>query len=276
MTMNTKAGAADVPLDAPSIARMYDYWLGGFHHFAIDRQTAEELTALYPALPLVARANRAALRRVVTFLAEQGIDQFLDIGSGIPTVGNVHEVAQRITPAARVVYVDNDPVAVEHSRAILADNPLTTVVEADARQPEGLLAHPEVQQLLDFGRPVAVLVLALLHFIPDDAEAGHVVRTLRDALAPGSYLAISHATQGHLPDVTTGQVEQLYTRFTAGGKYRPPAGVARFFAGLTLIEPGLVYAPLWRPETPDDPFLDRPEESVNLVGVGRVPARARE
>ncbi len=141
--MNTKAGAADVPLDAPSVARMYDYWLGGFHHFAIDRQTAEELTALYPALPQVARANRAALRRVVTFLAEQGIDQFLDIGSGIPTVGNVHEVAQRITPAARVVYVDNDPVAVEHSRAILADNPLTTVVAASrAAAPRAVTLPP--------------------------------------------------------------------------------------------------------------------------------------
>ncbi len=276
MTMDTNAGAADMPLDTPSVARMYDYWLGGFHHFAIDRAAAEELVALYPALPQVARANRAALRRVVTFLAEQGIDQFLDIGSGIPTVGNVHEVAQRSNPAARVVYVDNDPVAVEHSRAILTDNPRATVVEAEARLPERIVAHPDVRRLLDFDRPVAVLVLALLHFIPDDAEAGHVVHTLRDALAPGSYLAISHATHGHLPGEMTAQVEQLYTRFTAGGKYRPPAAIARFFDGLTLIEPGLVYAPLWRPETPDDPFLDRPEESVNLVGVGRVPARARE
>ncbi len=274
--MDGPTGATDAPLDTPSVARMYDYWLGGFHHFAVDRQTAEELTALYPALPQVARANRAALRRVVTFLAEQGIDQFLDIGSGIPTVGNVHEVAQRITPAARVVYVDNDPVAVEHSRAILADNPLATVVEADARLPEELLAHPEVQRMLDFRQPVAVLVLALLHFIPDDAEAERVVRALRDALAPGSYLAISHATHGHLPGEMTARVEQLYTRFTAGGKYRTPAAIARFFDGLTLIEPGLVYAPLWRPETPDDPFLDRPEESVNLVGVGRVPERARQ
>ncbi|MDQ2785560.1 MAG: SAM-dependent methyltransferase [Chloroflexota bacterium] len=268
--------AGDAPLDTPSVARMYDYWLGGFHHFAVDRQMAEELTALYPALPQVAWANRAALRRVVTFLAEQGIDQFLDIGSGIPTVGNVHEVAQRINPAARVVYVDNDPVAVEHSRAILADNSLATVVEADARLPEALFAHPEVQRLLDCDRPIAVLVLALLHFIPDDAEAERIVRTLRDALAPGSYLAISHATRGYLPDETTGQIERAYTRISTGGKYRPPAVIARFFDGLTLIAPGLVYAPLWRPETPDDPFLDRPEESVNLVGVGHVPKRAGE
>jgi len=276
MTMDTDAGAVDVPLDTPSVARMYDYWLGGFHHFAVDRAAAEELVALYPALPQVARANRAALRRVVTFLAEQGIDQFLDIGSGIPTVGNVHEVAQGINPAACVVYVDNDPVAVEHSRAILDDNPLAMVVEADARQPEGLLAHPEVQRLLDFGRPVAVLLLALLHFIPNDVEADRVVRTLRDALAPGSYLAISHATHGHLPGETTARAERLYTRFTAGGKYRTPSAIARFFNGLTLIEPGFVYAPLWHPETPDDPFLDRPMESVNLVGVGRVPERARQ
>ncbi len=274
--MDTPKETGGVPLDTPSVARMYDYFLGGFHHFAVDRQTAEELIALYPALPQVARANRAALRRVVTFLAEQGIDQFLDIGSGIPTVGNVHEVAQRINPAARIVYIDNDPVAVEHSRAILANNPLVTVVEADARLPEELLAHPEVQRLLDCDRPIAVLVLALLHFIPDDAAAERVVRTLRDALAPGSYLAISHATHGHLPGEATAQAERLYTRFTAGGKYRTAAAIARFFEGLTLIEPGLVYAPLWRPETPDDPFLDRPEESVNLVGVGRMPERARE
>ncbi len=275
--MNGPTGkAGDAPLDTPSVARMYDYWLGGFHHFAVDRQMAEELTALYPALPQVARANRAALRRVVTFLAEQGIDQFLDIGSGIPTVGNVHEVAQRINPAARVVYVDNDPVAVEHSRAILADNPLATVAEADARRPEEVLAHPEVQRLLDCDRPIAVLVLALLHFIPDDAAAERMIRTLRDALAPGSYLAISHATHGHLPGKTAARIERAYTRISTGGKYRPPAAIARFFAGLTLIEPGLVYAPLWRPETPDDPFLDRPEESVNLVGVGRVLKRTRE
>jgi len=271
-----KGVTRDGPLDKPSIARMYDYWLGGFHHFAVDRQAAKEMVALYPALPQVARANRAALRRIVTFLAEGGIDQFLDIGSGIPTVGNVHEVAQRINPAARVVYIDNDPIVIEHSRAILKHNPLAEAVESDARRPEELLAHLESQLLLDFDRPIAVLFLALLHFIPDDAEADRVVSTMRNALAPGSYLAISHATYGHLSGETRAQIEQAYSQISTGGKYRPPDVIALFFDGLTLVEPGLVYAPLWRPETPYDPFLDRPEDSVNLVGVGQVPTSAGE
>jgi len=267
--VNTDAGAqTDLPPDKPSVARMYDYFLGGFHNVAIDRQAAEAVLRVFPEAPLALQANRAFLRRAVHFLAEQGIDQFLDIGSGIPTVGNVHEVAQRANPAARVVYVDIDPVAVEHSNAILAGNDRATAVQADARRPAELLQHPEVQQQLDFRRPIGVLIVALLHFLPDDADAYRLVRTVRDALAPGSYIAITHGTADAMPRDIAEQTEQLYAGTTNPGRYRTRMAVERFFAGLTLVEPGVVYVPLWRPEGPDDIFVRAPERSINFAGVG--------
>ncbi len=161
-----------VSTDIPSVARMYDYFLGGYHNFAADRQAAERVLAQFPDTRFIAQANRAFLRRAVTFLGEQGIAQFLDIGSGILTVGNVHEIVQAGNPNARVVYVDSDPVAVIHSETILADNPNAAAVRADARQPEAILAHPEVRRLLDPARPLAVLLVALLHFVTDDRKPG--------------------------------------------------------------------------------------------------------
>jgi hypothetical protein len=258
----------DVPLDKPSPARIYDYLLGGSHNFEVDRLTAEKVITVNPDARLIMHANRAFLRRVVRFLIEQGIDQFLDIGSGIPTVGNVHEVAQAVNPSARIIYVDIDPVAVRHSEAILEDNPNAVVVQADARQPDQIMSHPEIRRLLDLSRPAAVLLIALLHFVTNDQEAFGLVRILRDALAPGSYLAISHATNESLPREVVEQSEKLYERSTNPAKARSRAQIERFFDGLELLEPGLVYAPLWRPESPDDLFLDQPERSANLVGVG--------
>ncbi|HEV3471792.1 MAG TPA: SAM-dependent methyltransferase, partial [Actinomycetota bacterium] len=166
--------------DKPSAARIYDYLLGGYHNFEVDRAAARHIIALLPDMPLFMRANRAFLRRVVTYLADQGIDQFLDIGSGIPTVGNVHEVAQKINPSARIVYVDTEPVAVRHSKEILHDDPNATAIVADARQPELIRNHKEVRRLLDLDKPTAVLLLSILLFITDDEEAYGVVRTLRD------------------------------------------------------------------------------------------------
>lgn len=247
---------------------MYDYFLGGFHNVAIDRQAAEAVLRIFPEASLALQANRAFLRRAVNFLTAQGIDQFLDIGSGIPTVGNVHEVAQHANPAARVVYIDSDPVAVEHSNAILAGNPHATAIEADARQPERLLQHPDVRRLLDFRRPIGVLIVALLHFLPDDADAYGLVCTVRDALAPGSYIAITHGTADAMPPDIAEQTERLYAGTTNPGKYRTRMAVERFFAGLTLVEPGVVYVPLWRPEGPDDLFVRAPERSINFAGVG--------
>ena len=260
----------DVPLDKPNAARMYDYFLGGYHNFAIDRAAAEQVIAIYSDTPLVMQSNRAFLRRAVKFLVEQGIDQFLDIGSVIPTVGSAHEVAQQLNPAARVVYADIDPDTVRHSEAILQDNPNTAAIQIDVRQPEELLNHPHVRRLLDFSQPMAVL-LSLVHFVTDDEQAYRLVRVLRDALAPGSFMALSHGCNDDVPREIAERVEALYARSTTPLRVRSRAQIERFFDGLELVEPGLVLAPLWRPEGSDDLFLDRPERSVNLAGVGRKP-----
>ncbi len=278
-TVSTAADAAtsppawaptNVPLDRPSVARMYDYYLGGAHNFAADRRAAQQAVAIYPDLPLIIQTNRAFLRRAVTFLVEQGVEQFLDIGSGIPTAGNVHEIAQGENPAVRVVYVDIDPVAVAHSQALLRDNPLATVVQADARRIEEVLEHPEVRGLLDFGRPVAILLVALLHFVPDDGEAHGIVRALREALPSGSYLALTHASLEQAPEQRA-QLERLYAQATSPLCFRSRAEIARFFEGLESVEPGLVYIPRWRPEGPDDLFADEPERVGGYAGVGRKP-----
>jgi SAM-dependent methyltransferase len=238
---------------------MYDYFLGGFHNFEVDRKAADEAIAIWPDLPLVMRANRAFVRRAVRFLVAEGVDQFLDIGSGIPTVGNVHEVAQKANPAARVVYVDNDPIAVADSRALLRDNPRATIIHADARQPESILADPEVSHLLDLRRPVGVLIVALLHFVTDDEEAYRIVRTMREALVAGSYLAITHASDEGLSPETQAGLIRIYRGTPTPGNLRSSAAIARFFEGFELVEPGLVYFARWRPEGPDDLFVDEPE-----------------
>lgn len=261
----------DIPVDRPNPARMYDYFLGGYHNFDIDRTAAQKVIEVYPDMPQIMRANRAFLRRAVRFVGEQGILQFLDIGSGIPTVGNVHEIAQRTNPAARIVYVDLEPVAVRQSTMILKDNPQTAAIQADLRQVDQILHHPDVRRLLDFSQPVAVLLVSMLLFIADDEEAYRAVHTLRDAVAPGSHIAISHGTYDGLPKDKVQQALSLYKRTTNAVSLRSRAQIEKFFDGLELVEPGLVRIPLWRPETPDELFLDRPEESGNFAGVGRKP-----
>jgi hypothetical protein len=261
----------DMPTDRPSVARMYDYLLGGYHNFASDRTAADAATALYPDFPRVMQANRAFLRRGVAFLVAQGIDQFLDLGSGIPTAGNVHEVVQDLNPAARVVYVDRDPVAVIQSKTLLRDNPAVTVIQADVGQPEAVLGHPDVTRLLDLHKPLAVLLVALLHFVTDDTEAHRLTRALRDVMAPGSYLVVSHATEDGVAPETVRQLTDLYTRSSTATKGRSADEIATFFTGLDMVEPGLVYTPLWRPEGPDDLFLDHPERAIAYAGVGRKP-----
>ncbi len=257
--------------DKPSAARMYDHFLGGSHNFEIDRVAAERILEIYPDSARVLRANRAFLRRAVVYLVTQGVAQFLDIGSGIPTAGNVHEIAQRLNPAARVVYVDIDPVAVAHSQAILRDNPNAAVIQADACESERLLTHPDVQKLLDFRTPIAVLLVALLHFVTDDADAYKLVQTLRDALLPGSYIVITHSMNENVPRDVIRQSERVYEGSMNPAKFRSHAQIERFFNGFELIDPGLVYVPLWHPENSDDIFLDQPERSVIVAGVGRKP-----
>jgi O-methyltransferase involved in polyketide biosynthesis len=260
----------NAPDDAPSAARIYDYLLGGFYNFDVDRAAAQKITEALPNMPLFMRANRAFLRRVVRFLADQGIDQFLDLGSGIPTVGNVHEVAQQANPSACVVYVDNEPVAVNHSRTILEGNSKATVVQADIRQPEVILGHPETRRLLDFNRPTAVLLLSVLLFLNDE-EAYRVVRYVRDVLVPDSYIAISHPTDDATPPEQAERAEKLYAAIGAPVRVRSYNEVERFFEGLELVEPGLIHIPLWRPEGRDDLFLETPELSGYYAGVGRKP-----
>jgi SAM-dependent methyltransferase len=261
-------------IERPSPARIYDYFLGGYHNFEADRVVAEKFRKVLPDVPAYMRANRAFLRRVVSYLTESGINQFLDIGSGIPTVGNVHEVAQAINPAARIVYVDIDPVAVRHSEEILKGNANATAIQGDLRQPEPILEHPDVRQMLDFGKPVAVLLVAILLFVTEDEEAYRAVRTLRDALAPGSYIAISHPTDDNFPPERRDQIEKGKNLYAATGNpvnLRSYDQVKKFFDGLNLVEPGLVYISGWRPEGPDDLFFDQPESSGYYGGVGRKP-----
>jgi hypothetical protein len=205
--MELSDGAStDIDVTRPSAARVYDYFLGGAHNFEVDRQLAEQIARLTPNLAETMRANRRFLRRAVRFLVAEGIDQFLDIGSGIPTVGNVHEVAQDANPAARVVYVDIDPVAVAHSRAILAGNERAGVLRADIREPERILAEAVALGLVDLNRPLAVVLAGVLHFIPDADDPAGIAARLRAPLAPGSFLLVSHATQdGQPPEVLEAQ-----------------------------------------------------------------------
>ena len=259
----------EVQLDRPNVARMWDYYLGGAHNFAIDRQAAEQIIRLYPDMPMVAQVTRAFLGRAVRFLLEQRVDQFLDIGAGIPTAGSVHEIAQRFTPSARVAYVDNDPVAVAHSQAILRGTANAAAVRADARRPKEIVGHPDVRGVLDWERPIGVLTIAMFHFIPDDMEALGIVRVLRDAIPAGSYLALTHASADTVDKASAEQGEQVYQRASAPLHFRSRDRIARLFEGFEVVDPGLVFIPLWRPETNEDLLLDEPDRSANYAAVGR-------
>jgi hypothetical protein len=258
-----------IDLDRPSAARVYDFYLGGFHNFAADREMGRQAVQMWPDLPEIMQANRGFLRRAVEYLAGAGVRKYLDLGSGIPTVGNVHEVAQRVAPDARVVYVDNDPVAVEHSRAILTGDDRTAVVHADLRDPDSMLTDPAVRDLLDSEGPTAVLMVAVLHFIPDDADPAALVARLRDAVPSGSYLALSHATAGEQVD-RAAEHRSLYQRTATPMTMRNREQVQRFFDGYDLVEPGVVYLPQWRPDA-GTTGTDRPERMTGLAGVGRKP-----
>ncbi|GAA4214305.1 SAM-dependent methyltransferase [Actinocatenispora rupis] len=258
-----------IDLDLPSAARMYDYFLGGSHNFAPDRAAAQAAIGIIPELPAVMRANRAFLRRAVRFALDSGVRQFLDIGSGIPTVGNVHEVARAIDPQARVAYVDTDPVAVTHSRALLADDPYTVVVEADVREPERLLADDGLRATLDLDRPVALLMVALLHFVGPADDPADLVRRYGRALAPGSLLAISHGT-GDGRTAESDAMLRLYADTANPLTARTRDEVAALFDGFEPVEPGVVFLPLWRPDEADE-VPARPERFCSYAGVGRKP-----
>lgn len=250
-----------------NVARIYDYWLGGTHNFLADQDVGRAMVAVEPRMREIARANRAFLSRAVSTLGSAGIDQFLDLGSGIPTSGNVHEIAQQADPRARVVYVDIDPVAIAHSKAILAGNDNAAIVEGDVRVPEELLAHDTVGRLIDFSRPVGLIVLAVLQFISDDESPWQIMATLRDALAPGSYLVLGHATDEGSKQTVMQAAETVYNRNVATQIHlRSRAEILRLFDGYDLLEPGLVYSSTWRPDSGADVPGDLARYGV-LAGV---------
>ena len=264
---------AGVDPTKPNIARVYDYWVGGHHNLVADRELGEAMATLDRWIPAACRANRAFLGRAARFLATLGIRQFLDIGSGIPTAGNVHEVAQAAAPDARVIYADRDPVAVAMGRKLLAGNDRAAVVQADIRDLDAILADPAVGRLIDFSEPVAIMLVAILHFVLDADDPYRIVRRLRDAAAPGSYLVLSHATS-HGNEALAAAAERIYNSRAADGQARSREQITGFFGGWELAEPGLVYAPQWRPGSPDD-VPDDPGKYWFLVGVARKKAPLR-
>jgi SAM-dependent methyltransferase len=258
---------AEIDLSRPSAARVYDYFLGGAHNFEIDRQLAEQIASMTPNLAATMRSGRAFLRRAVRVLLDAGIDQFLDIGSGIPTVGNVHEVAQAANPKARVVYVDIDPVAVAHSRELLAGNDLTGVIHADLRDPERVLAEARALGLIDFSRPVGILLAGVVHFIPGADRPADILAALRAAAAPGSFLVISHSTFEDQPQEML-DAQRLSTRTATEITLRSRAEITGFLGDWTILQPGVVHMPRWRPDSPSD-VDDHPERFGAFGGVAR-------
>ncbi|MFD9125195.1 SAM-dependent methyltransferase [Kitasatospora sp. NPDC059571] len=260
--------SADLRPEIPHPARMYDYYLGGKDNFPADRAAAEQVLALSPLVRLSAMANRAFLQRAVRHLAEAGVGRFLDIGTGIPTAGNTHETAQAVLPDARVAYLDNDPIVLVHSRALLAgaSRGTVTVSRADLRDPAAILADPDVRALLDAGEPVALLLFAVLHFVDGADDPYGTVKQLVDALPPGSYLALSHATGDFADPAEAAKGPAVYRSATAQLSMRTKDEVLRFFDGLELLEPGLVTAPQWRPDRAADPT----DAEIGIwAGVGR-------
>ncbi|MFD6173578.1 SAM-dependent methyltransferase [Streptomyces coeruleorubidus] len=259
-----------IDISVPSVSRMYDYYLGGSHNFEVDREAARRAMEFMPGLPKIMQANRAFMRRAVRYAADQGISQFLDIGSGIPTFGNVHEVAQAARPGARVVYVDHDPVAVAHSQAVLQGNDDADIVAADLRKPQEILRSPEVERLIDLNQPVALLLVAILHFVEDEDDPYGAVAELREALAPGSLLVLTHASYEGvpLPPERAGGAVNVYQDIRSPLIMRSREEIARFFKGYDMVEPGLVAMPRWRPDTaPED---EDPYAFSGFAGVGRT------
>lgn len=255
--------------DQPSIARIRDYWLGGLHHSETDRRLADHIMICAPWLPFVVRRQRAMMHRMVRYLVEHGVRQFLDLGSGVPTECYVHEVAQDIAPESRVLYVDIDPDIVYDGRALLADNANAAILQADIRQPNQVWESRELQRLLDPSEPIAVLMIETLLHIPDSDNPAAMVAAYRDTMCSGSYLGLSHFSENE--ELLAGLT--LFSRMFGAPPQvtlRAPEQLAEFFIGLDLVEPGVVPALLWRPPTGED--TDRnPEQAGVYAGLGRKP-----
>ncbi|WP_432844086.1 SAM-dependent methyltransferase [Dactylosporangium sp. CA-092794] len=251
-----------VDVTTPNAARAYDYALGGFHNFEVDRQFVAEAERHWPGVKETAHANRAYLGRVVRRLVDAGVRQFLDLGSGIPTLGNVHEVAQQAAPESKVAYVDIDPVAVAHSQRILRGNPRAAAVRADLRAPAAIVGHPDIAGLLDFAEPVAVLMIAVLHFVEDDADPPRIIREISEVLVSGSFLAIAHAALAPEARAAQAAVTQMYRRTPTPFRPRPPEQITGWLDGWEVLPPGVVPLNEWHPDSDEDDGL-----SITAVGV---------
>lgn len=262
-------GQDGVDTDVPNAARMYDYYLGGLHNFPVDRETAQRVVGAYPVLPAVIRQNRAFLRRAVRYLAGTGITQFLDLGSGLPSVGNVHEVAQEQVPAAKVVYVDVDATAVLHSRLMLVGNPNATVLQLDLRQPDRVLHHRDLRWQIDLDKPVVLIAAMVLHFVGGQDDPAALMAAYGAQLAPGSHMVISHAS----PDVDPVERERVMNLYARSGSplyWRDHDEIQALFGDFELVEPGLVLPNDWHPELADGPLPEVPGVS-GYCGVARKP-----
>lgn len=256
-----------IDLSVPSVSRMYDFYLGGSHNFEVDREAARQAMEAWPGLPKLAQANRAFVRRAVRYAIREGVTQVLDVGSGIPTFGAVHETAFALDPACRVLYADNDQVAVAHSRTVLEEAPAADIVSADLRTPQDILESAEAERLLDLNQPVALLLTSVLQYVEDKDEPDKAVRALTEALAPGSLVVITHASAQSAVKQGCSALRAVYGTSNAALTVRPRSAIEQLFDGLELVEPGVVALPEWRPEEP----LEQEESAAfaGFAGVGR-------
>lgn len=255
--------------NTPTPARIYDYLLGGSHNFAADRDAAQEMIAAFPALPQVLAASRAFVRRVTWYLAaECGISQFLDLGSGIPTARNVHEIAQAANPAARVAYVDIDPVAVAHSRSVLRGVQQAACIQGDLRAPSVICADPAIRAVIDFSRPVAVILNAVLHFVPGDEAVAGIVDGYLNAAAPGSYLAVCHHTSESASE-DEARAREIYNSAVQPLIPRSRAQITALFRGTAITDPGVVLTPQWRPDPGEAEAAAQAPLYFGYAGLGR-------
>ncbi|MEU3712086.1 SAM-dependent methyltransferase [Streptomyces catenulae] len=245
-------GNSGVDQSKPSIARVYDYLLGGKDNYVVDRAVGDTFKHDMPGSVAIAHANRQNLVRAVRELALAGVDQFIDMGSGLPTADNVHQVAQRHLPDARVVYIDNDPIVLAHGRALLEDNAHTRVMQADVRDPQAIREHPDTLALIDFERPVAVVLSAILHHINDDEDPRALVRYWQDQVPSGSYFFLSHFRSGNNPQTT--EAEAVLQSTFGRGRWRSDDEIRALFGDLEILEPGIVPCSLWRPDAASDPL----------------------
>lgn len=269
-TVSQEPVEAVIDTNRTSIARVYDYLLGGKHHYAVDRDACEAMIEAVPETPLLAKANRSFVRRAVRYLVDEaGIKQIIDIGSGLPTVGNVHEIAQEIDPTVRVVYVDKDPIVLAHGRALLSTNDNTTVITADLRDPDAIFEHPEVRRLIDTSEPFAVLLGGIMMHLAYEEDPEGVTARIRARLSSGGYLVHSGCCDPGDPRAI--ELNRIFTETGMGSRcFAPVDEQIRYFDGLDLVEPGFVTCNTWRP-SPDFPDPSNPAHSMMIGGIGRKP-----